>query len=86
MKNVPGTSFLQNDWMNGICLFMKTETFREVGMFDEKFFMYYEDTDFAWRAKQKGFKFYMNPCSVITHLGGGSSENSLSRSLQHDFF
>lgn len=26
----------------------------------------------------------MNPCSVITHLGGGSSENSLSRSLQHD--
>jgi hypothetical protein len=58
--------FFQNDWMNGICLFMKTETFREVGMFDEKF--------------------YMNPCSVITHLWGGSSENSLSRSLQHDSF
>lgn len=47
LKNVPGTSFLQNDWMNGVCLFMKTETFREVGMFDEKFFMYYEDTDFV---------------------------------------
>jgi len=47
LKNVPETSFLQNDWMNGICLFMKTETFREVGMFDEKFFMYYEDTDFV---------------------------------------
>lgn len=39
LKNVPGTFFFQNDWMNGICLFMKTETFREVGMFDEKFFM-----------------------------------------------
>lgn len=65
---------------------MKTEMFQEVGMFDEKFFMHYEDTDFAWRAKQKGFKFYMNLCSVITHLWGGSSENSLSRSLQHDSF
>ena len=27
LKNVPETSFLQNDWMNGVCLFMKTETF-----------------------------------------------------------
>lgn len=78
------SSYLQNDWVNGVCLMMKAQTFQEVGMFDENIFMYYEDTDFAFRAKNLGYAFYIVESSEIVHLGGGSSKNSLSQSLQHD--
>lgn len=84
LNTIPSTSFLQNDWMNGVCLMMKASAFEQIGMFDENFFMYYEDTDFAYRAKKLGYVFYMNPESYLTHLGGASAKSSLSQSLQHD--
>ncbi|MBP5246741.1 MAG: glycosyltransferase family 2 protein [Fibrobacter sp.] len=83
-KAVDNSHFLLNDWINAVCWFMPAQTFKEVGMFDEHIFMYYEDQDFAYRASQLGYRFLLNSHAQIVHLGGGSAKNVLSRSLQHD--
>jgi GT2 family glycosyltransferase len=43
------------EWADGSCLFFTKEVFNSIGGFYEKFFMYFEDVDFCYRAKSKGF-------------------------------
>jgi GT2 family glycosyltransferase len=43
------------EWADGSCLVFTKEVFRSVDGFYEKFFMYFEDVDFCYRAKSKGF-------------------------------
>ncbi|MNO40323.1 N-acetylglucosaminyl-diphospho-decaprenol L-rhamnosyltransferase [compost metagenome] len=48
--------------------------FDKVGGFDERFFMYYEDTDLSYRIKKLGFKLYFCPTAVVRHIHTGSSQ------------
>jgi GT2 family glycosyltransferase len=43
------------DWADGSCLFFTKEVFNSIDGFYEKFFMYFEDVDFCYQAKSKGF-------------------------------
>jgi GT2 family glycosyltransferase len=43
------------EWADGSCLVFTKEVFSAVDGFYEKFFMYFEDVDFCYRAKSKGF-------------------------------
>lgn len=45
----------------------------DVGLLDEYFFMYYEDTDLAWRARLKGWKIMYAPRAVMRHVHCGTS-------------
>lgn len=45
----------------------------EVGLFDPRFFAYYEDTDLSWRANRAGWRTVAAPSSVIRHAFGGSA-------------
>ena len=51
----------------GTCFAIKKRDFVELGGFDENFFMYREDGDFAWRAHLKDLKILFVPTSVIRH-------------------
>lgn len=46
---------------------------KDVGLFDEAFFMYFEDGDLSWRAQKAGWKFFYCPTSVVLHEHSGSS-------------
>jgi len=46
---------------------------QDVGLFDEDFFMYYEDTDLAWRARLQGWKILYVPHSVVRHVHCGTA-------------
>ncbi len=81
---VSDTSFMEAQWTNAAAWLMSMETWKSVGPFDERFFMYYEDVDWAYRARKRGIRFFIDPKLSIIHLDGGSAKNSLSRSLQHD--
>ncbi len=81
---VPGLPFQKAQWTNAAAWMMTLETWEKVGPFDEKFFMYYEDVDWAFRARAKGVHFFIDTETPIVHLGGGSAKSVLSRSLQHD--
>lgn len=81
---IPNSPFQEAAWTNAAAWMMTVETWDKVGQFDEKFFMYYEDVDWAYRARALGVPFWIDTKIHIVHLGGGSAKSVLSRSLQHD--
>ena len=58
----------------GASIIMLKEDFEKVGMFDEDFFMYYEDTDLSYRIKKLGKKIIYYPYSIVRHIHTGSSK------------
>ena len=61
------------DWLTGAFLFTRKKTIKEVGGFDEDYFMYTEDVDLCYRVKKKGWKIWYLPKWSIVHIGGASS-------------
>lgn len=55
------------DYVSGCCVLVRRDVFERVGFFDEQFFLYYEDVDFALRAREKGFLSYVVPDVILTH-------------------
>lgn len=45
----------------------------DVGLFDERFFMYYEDTDLAWRGRARGWRYRYTPRAVMRHVHAATS-------------
>ena len=56
------------DYISGCAMFASKEVFKKIGLFDERFFLYYEDADFSLRAKKAGFNLLMVPSAHISHL------------------
>ncbi|MGB9883587.1 MAG: glycosyltransferase family 2 protein, partial [Microgenomates group bacterium] len=55
------------DGLTAACLLVKTEIFRKLGGFDEKFFAYLEDVDFFLRFKKAGYKFALASDIAVFH-------------------
>ncbi len=62
----------ETDFASGCCFLIKREVLGKVGLFDEKYFLYYEDNDLSQRVKRKGFKIIYNPKAIIWHKNAGS--------------
>lgn len=54
-------------YVTGAAMLIKKEVFQKIGLFDENYFLYYEDIDFCLRARGKGFKVFNIPSAVISH-------------------
>jgi GT2 family glycosyltransferase len=52
--------------------------FEKVGMMDEKYFVYYDDTDFVWRANHAGFRIYYWAAGEVKHKVSSSTGGSAS--------
>ncbi|WXG42739.1 MAG: glycosyltransferase family 2 protein [Promethearchaeati archaeon SRVP18_Atabeyarchaeia-1] len=57
-------------YAKGAALMIKTDVVRQVGLFDPKFVIYYEDTDLGWRVNLAGYKVLYSPNSIVYHAGG----------------
>lgn len=75
---------METDFATGCSMIVRKEVFEKVGMFDEKYFLYYEDNDLCQRAKKQGFKNFYISSSIIWHKNAGSTGGSGS-TLQ-DYF
>jgi GT2 family glycosyltransferase len=64
------------DVVTGCFMLVRREAIEAVGMMDERFFMYGEETDWCYRFKQAGWKVMFTPMSTIIHLGGQSSRKA----------
>jgi len=64
------------DVVTGCFMLVRREAIEEVGMMDERFFMYGEETDWCYRFKQAGWKVMFTPMSAIIHFGGQSSRKA----------
>ncbi len=67
MKDFDKLTFLEVDWLMGSCLFCRTSALQKVGYFDERFFMYFEDTDLCRRFWQNGWQVVFYPAAKIIH-------------------
>ncbi|WP_341281419.1 glycosyltransferase family 2 protein [Paenibacillus sp. FSL H8-0537] len=54
-------------WASGAACMVRRDLFNEVGMFDDKIFMYAEDVDLSWRFRAHGYKLRYVPKSIIHH-------------------
>lgn len=70
------------DFCTGCFFAIRTETFKELSGFDERFFMYLEDADLTLRAKQKG-RVLMLPQFSVTHKWERTSAKSLKYLIIH---
>jgi len=60
--------------ISGACVLFKEKAIRDVGGYDESFYMYSEDSDWSIRAKQKKYFLYIvTPAKVMHHVGASSS-------------
>lgn len=63
------------DWVPGCYYLIQGKCLAEVGLFDERFFLYYEEVDHCRRVKAAGFKIHCTPDTKVVHLGGASAQS-----------
>lgn len=60
-------------WLSGACLLARREAVEAAGLFDERFFLYFEDIDLCRRIRGSGFKAVYTPSIRVTHVGGAAT-------------
>jgi len=69
------------DWVSGACMVVRRKAVDDVGLLDERFFMYWEDADWCRRMWKKGWRVMYFPQASVIHYVGVSSDKALSRSI-----
>jgi N-acetylglucosaminyl-diphospho-decaprenol L-rhamnosyltransferase len=62
------------DWIPGAFVFIPAKVFAQLGGFDERFFMYYEEVDLCRRMQQAGYEIHYWPELKAMHIGGESAK------------
>lgn len=62
------SDFADSDFISGCAMLVRAEVFRKIGLFDEDFFLYWEDADFSVRAKKAGFSLLVCANSHVRHF------------------
>jgi GT2 family glycosyltransferase len=66
----------------GACLLVRKQAINEVGLFDERFFFFFEETDWALRMKTAGWKIYHVPSAYVYHLQGQSIGRDITSRIE----
>lgn len=61
------------EWASGACMVIRRKYLEEIGLFDESFRFYYEDTDLSFRARKAGYKVLYIPMASIKHYGSATT-------------
>ncbi|PID57162.1 glycosyl transferase family 2 [candidate division KSB3 bacterium] len=70
------------DYVIGAVLCIRRETFEQIGLLDERFFMYAEDIDWCFRAARAGWQTYYLGSISISHYNRGSSQKTPGQALR----
>lgn len=69
----------ETDYITGACILTRKDLWDEIGGFDERYVpAYYEDTDYAFEVRKKGFKVVYQPDSIVIHYEGRSNGTDIS--------
>ncbi|MDQ4490358.1 WecB/TagA/CpsF family glycosyltransferase [Sinomonas sp. ASV486] len=63
------------DWATGAALMVSAEAARAVGPWDERYFMYSEETDYCRALRERGFDVWFEPGARVMHSGAGSGSS-----------
>lgn len=67
----------------GAFLILRQKLNNKFNLFNEKYFLYFEDIDFGIKINRLGYKVIFDPNSQIVHIGGHSSKNKYKTDLKH---
>lgn len=67
------------DWVGGAALMIRRTVIEQIGVLDEGYFMYSEETDWCFRVRKAGWDICYLPNATIVHLGGQSSKKASAR-------
>jgi GT2 family glycosyltransferase len=73
------------DAINGACMLIKRKALEEVGLFDERYWMYMEDLDLCYRFAEAGWLSLYEPRATVIHVKAGTSGAIRSPQLNHAF-
>lgn len=74
----------QVDWLAGASMMIRREVFDQIGLLDEEYFMYFEETDFCLQARRSGWTCWYVAESHVVHLVGRSSDVDVANSATRD--
>lgn len=74
--------FFEVDYVAGACLMARREIIEQVGNFDERFFAYFEETDFCYRVRSKGWKIAIDNSAEVVHIRGQSLDQLKDERLE----
>ena len=69
------------DWVSGACFMVRRSTWEALRGFDPAYFMYMEDVDLCWRARQAGWDVGYEPSAEVVHVQGVSADRHPYRML-----
>ena len=75
---------IDTDFANGACVLVTRELIKKIGYMDEKFFLYWEDSDYSEKARKAGFRVVYTPKTMLWHMISASTGGSGSPS--NDYF
>lgn len=62
------------DWVAGAAMMVRSDAIDEVGLLDESYVFYSEETDLCWRMHQAGWQVWYIPTANVIHIGGASTQ------------
>ena len=81
-KNLEDAPF-EVDFIDGFSMLINKKKFKEIGYFDENFFMYLENNDLCKRSRDKGDLIYIIPKSKINHLAAKAVDNKYADEVEY---
>jgi GT2 family glycosyltransferase len=69
--------------VSGAAMVTRAETLAHLGPFSRRYFAYYEDTDWCWRAQLAGLRLAYDPGAVVTHLRGQTSGGTAAARVRY---
>jgi GT2 family glycosyltransferase len=78
------------DWVSGASMMIRAAVFAAIGGLDENYFLYFEETDFCFRARKAGYSTWYVPESRVMHISGQSTKvderNAAPKRMPHYWF
>ncbi len=68
---------LSPDWLAGMFVLLRSEAFKQVGGFDEGYYLYYEDVDLCWRMRRAGWNIMQDTSVAVIHDARRASRRDL---------
>lgn len=68
---------VDRDWVDGCCLMIRRSVIEQIGLLDEQYFLYAEELDWCFQARQRGWRIFALPhITIVHHLGQSSGQMS----------
>ncbi len=80
VKNID--KVIEVNTVKGFAMFLNLNQFKDIGFFDDNFFIYFEEIDLCRRLKQSNKKIYLDPKIKINHIGGSSHNQDINFEME----